>query len=111
MIINIIFISFLLIIFIYISPIIDHLMPEYDENKSSIELLIEIIIQLFLIGIVVYLIRTNKKLSLNFLKISKYEELIIDLIATIVFIGTQRQLSFKLKHLTNYHHIQYLIKK
>lgn len=107
---NIIYITFLTIVFTYVSPIIDHLMPDYDEKQSFLEILIEIIIQLLIIGAIVYLfIKTNDyNLIKKFIKISNNEEIIIDLIFTIVFIGTQKQLSLKLEHLTNYHHVKYL---
>jgi len=105
---NIIYIFLLIIIFLYISPIVDHLANDYDETNDSPKIIIECIVQLFIIGMILYaLFVTNEhNIIKNTFKLKTYDRLLIDLIFTIVFIGTQSNLTKKLEHITHAHPIR-----
>ena len=105
---NIIYILLLIIIFIYISPVIDHFATDYDPTKSQIEIIMECSIQLIIIGLIVYglYILNESKHVRNMVKLNKYDRLLIDLIFTIVFICTQSNLSKKLDHITRLHPVR-----
>ena len=105
---NIVYIFLLILIFIKISPIIDHFSTDYDESKSVIEIIIEIVLQLFIIGAILhlfYLLNQTKFIKDTF-KLNQYDRVIIDLIFTIIFIGTQSNLSKKLQHITRIHPVR-----
>ena len=112
---NIIYILLLIQILIFISPIIDHFMPEFDETRKPYEIITEIFIQLSIIGFVFYLIfLSNKTRYMNNILTfgtNKYHKILIELICTIVFIGTQRNLTMKLDHITKIHPIRNLFLK
>ena len=93
---------------IFVSPIIDHLMIDFDENKDPYTIIIEIIVQLFIIGFLLYILFVSHKMKFmkTKLNINEYYKILIDLVFTIVFIGTQKNLVNKLNHITNIHPIR-----
>ena len=107
---NIIYILLLIFSFIYISPIVDHFAADFNHEKGEYEIIIECIIQLIIIGTILYSLHfLNKtKFISNLFKLNKYNRMLIDLIFTIVFIGTQSNLSKKLEHVTHLHPIRNL---
>jgi len=109
---NIIYIVLLILILIYISPIIDHFLTDFDDSKESYEIIVECTIQLIIIGLMVYILYITNESSYikNIFGLSKYDRMLIDIIFTIVFIGTQKNLIKKLDFLTHIHPIRNIYK-
>lgn len=105
---NIIYIFILIFVFIYISPVIDHFATDYDPNKSEFEIITECTVQLIIIGLIVYglYLFNETEFIRKIFKLKKYDRMLIDLIFTIVFIGTQSNLAKKLDHITRLHPVR-----
>ena len=97
---NIIYIFFLILVMIFISPIVDHLMPYFDNTKDNSEIILEITLQLISIGLIVYIFILVNETNIikNTFRLVRYDRMLIDLIFTIVLIGTQKNLTKKLKN-------------
>ena len=101
------------IVLIFISPIIDHLFTNMEEdlhkNESDIEILSEIISQIIVISIAWYFLhgflRVNLEKLLN-IKIKEGTKTAIDFISAVVLVGLQKNLIDKLSYITSSHPIR-----
>jgi|TARA_B110000971_G_C20031584_1_gene511688 hypothetical protein len=101
------------IVLIFISPIIDHLFTNMEEdlhkNESDIEILSEIISQIIVISIAWYFLhgflRVNLEKLLN-IKIKEGTKTAIDFVSAVVLVGLQKNLIDKLSYITSSHPIR-----
>jgi len=108
--INIFLLSFITIIFLLIfAPFIDHLF--YIDHKleeiSKLNVFIFIIIHVMLLGILIYLFHHYiVKEYIKYFKLNNTYVKIMDLIISLILVGLQRNLLFKLKYLSIKHPIR-----
>ena len=101
------------IVLIFISPVIDHLFTNMEEdlhkNESDIEILSEIISQIIVISIAWYFLhgflRVNLEKLLN-IKIKEGTKTAIDFVSAVVLVGLQKNLIDKLSYITSSHPIR-----
>jgi len=101
------------IVLIFISPIIDHLFTNMEEdlhkNESDIEILSEIICQIIVISIAWYLLhgflRVNIERLLN-IEIKEGTKTAIDFVSAVVLVGLQKNLIDKLSYITSAHPVR-----
>ena len=112
---NIIKISILVIwyvfILIVIGPIIDHMFPKLDEDKTNIHIFIEFTCQLITICITLYVLYEKMfKLSHSFLRIKQIQgiDIIMDTLFAVLLIQTQDNLIGKLNYITSKHPFNYI---
>ena len=101
------------VVLFLLAPIIDHLFPKLDREKSNYRIMLEIVLQVFAITILFYLIHTlinyittkelcNKSNIISLKPLFKAEN-IIDVIASIMFIGLQSNLIEKVNYISYEH--------
>ena len=86
------------------APIIDHIFSPLDNNKSNMELLKEIILQVFTISFIWYLLDKFIFIKLHILLDIRDRNFMIksvDVITSIVLIGLQSHLVNKLNYITH----------
>ena len=98
-----------IILLIIISPIIDHLFTELHPDESDLEILGEIFSQLLFVVIIWYYFN----IFIQFLlfkyfkiKIRSSDEVAIDILSAIIFVGLQNNLLVKLEYITKKHPIR-----
>ena len=117
--INKFLISFFIFVFIYsvtlffLAPVVDHTFPVLNRKKSNYRIMLEIIVQVFVITLIfygingfIYYITKHKlcyKSNLISLRHLFKAELIIDIIASIMFIGLQTNLIQKVNYISYEH--------
>ena len=110
---NFIYIFLLLIIIIFIllifAPLIDHLF--YVDHKlekiSELKIFGLIIIHIILLGILIYLFHYYiVKKYIKYFKLNDTYVKIIDLVISLILVGLQRNLIYKLRYLSSKHPIR-----
>lgn len=98
------------VVLIFISPIIDHLFTNMEEdlhkNESDIHILGEVILHIIVISISWYLLhgflRVNLERLLN-IQIKEGTKTAIDFVSAVVLVGLQKNLIDKLTYITSSH--------
>ena len=98
------------VVLIFISPIIDHLFTNMEEdlhkNESDIHILGEVILHIIVISISWYLLhgflRVNLERLLN-IQIKEGTKTAIDFVSAVVLVGLQTNLIDKLTYITSAH--------
>ena len=105
-----ILISLLTILFIFVGPMIDHLFSTLTEdekkNLSNLQILKEIILHIILICIIwtLYQLYFNKFIVKTFkIKLTEINNIIFNIILSILLIGTQKNLIDKINYITFEH--------
>lgn len=105
-----ILIPLLTILFIFIGPMIDHLFSTLTEdekkNYSNIHILKEIILHMILICIIwtLYQLYINKLIVKIFnIKLTEINNIILNIVLSILLIGTQKNLLDKINYITFTH--------
>jgi hypothetical protein len=106
-----IFLLLIIIIFILLifAPLIDHLF--YVDHKlekiSELKILGFIIIHIILLGILIYLFHYYiVKKYIKYFKLNETYVKIIDLVLSLILVGLQRNLVYKLRYLSSKHPIR-----
>lgn len=105
-----ILIPLLTILFIFIGPMIDHLFSTLTEdekkNLSNFQILKEIILHMILICIIwtLYQLYINKLIVKIFnIKLTEINNIILNIVLSILLIGTQKNLLDKINYITFTH--------
>ena len=106
----IILISLLTIVFILIGPMVDHLFSTLTEdekkNLSNVQILKEIILHIILICIIwtLYQLYINELIVKTFkIKLTDINNIILNIVLSILLIGTQKNLIDKINYITFEH--------
>ena len=98
-----------IILLIIISPVIDHIFTGLHPDESYLEIYGEIFSQLLFVVIIWYYFNIFIKFLLSTyfkIKIKSSDEVAIDIISAIIFVGLQNNLVIKLKYITKKHPIR-----
>ena len=99
--------------FIYVGPIVDHLFTTLEEdeknNENNIHILKEVLLHLVVVAFVWYLSNIFYEpflISILRIKNVKSVHVTMDIIRSVILIGTQKSLIEKIKYLTFTHPIK-----
>jgi len=99
-----------LISLIFIAPAIDHLFSDLKtdigEQKTNVQIMIEIMIHIVFLSVIWYFIHKYIKQSIESLlhvKVKEYTKTTIDIVSAIALVGLQKNLLEKLEYITIKH--------
>lgn len=108
------YIVFNIVLLFSISPVIDHMFSDLDENKTETQILTEIISQILVVASLWYILdRYLIVVIKNKLNLSKHPFIhkVREVVVAVIFVGLQKHLIRKLEYISGKHPLSSLFLK